>query len=62
MVDLVAWMAEVVAMMGGNQDSVNMEADIQQSLAGASGACMAKAIQGIANRMEDTVAKVVAPP
>ena len=39
-----------------------MEADVQQLLAGASGACMAKAIQGIASHMEDAVAKVVAPP
>ena len=39
-----------------------MEAKIQQSLAGASGAHMAKAIQGIDCHMEDAVAKVVAPP
>ena len=39
-----------------------MEADIQHSLARASGACMAEAIQGIATRMEDAVAKVVTPP
>ena len=61
-VDLVSRMAEVVGTMGDNQDSVNMEAEIQQSLAGASGAHMAEAIQGIASRMEDAVAKVVAPP
>ena len=39
-----------------------MEADIQHLLAGASGACMAKAIWGITTRVEDAVAKVVAPP
>ena len=39
-----------------------MEADVQQSLIGASGACMAEAIQGIAFWVEDAVAKVVAPP
>ena len=39
-----------------------MEADIQQSLTGASGACMAEAIRGIASCVEDAVAKVVAPP
>ena len=39
-----------------------MEADIQQSLIGALGARMAEAIQGIASRIEDAVAKVVAPP
>ena len=39
-----------------------MEADVQQSLVGASGACMAEAIQGIASRVEDAVAKVVSPP
>ena len=61
-VDLVSRMAEVVGTTGDNQDSVNMEANIQQSLAGASGARMAKAIQGIASRVEDKVAKVVAPP
>ena len=43
-VDLVSWMAEVVSTMGDDQDSVNMEADIQHSLARASGARMAKAI------------------
>ena len=55
-------MAEVVGTMGDDQDSMNMEADIQHLLAGASGACMAKAIRGIATRVEDAVAKVVAPP
>ena len=39
-----------------------MEANVQQSLVGASGACIAEAIQGIASRIEDAVAKVVAPP
>ena len=39
-----------------------MEADVQQSLVGASGACMAEAIRGIASRVEDAVAKVVSPP
>ena len=39
-----------------------METDIQQSLYGASGACMAEAIRGIASRVEDAVTKVVAPP
>ena len=39
-----------------------MEADVQQSLVVASGACMAEAIRGIASRMEDAVAKVVSPP
>ena len=39
-----------------------MEADIQQSLVNASGACMAEAIQGITSCVEDAVAKVVAPP
>ena len=39
-----------------------MEADVQQSLVGALGARMAEAIQGIASRVEDAVAKVVAPP
>ena len=61
-VDLVSRMAEVVGTMGDDQDSVNMEADIQQSLVDASGARMAEAIQGIASRMEDAVAKVVSPP
>ena len=61
-VDLVSRMVEVVGMTGDNQDLVNMEANIQHSLAGASGARMAKAIQGIATRVEDVVAKVVAPP
>ena len=42
--DLVARMAEVVGMTGNDQESINMEADVQQSLAGASGAHMAKAI------------------
>ena len=61
-VDLVSRMAEVVGTTGNKQDSVNMEADVQHSLAGASGAHMAEAIQGIANCVEDAVAKVVAPP
>ena len=39
-----------------------MEAEVQQSLVGASGARMAQAIQGIASRMEDAVAKVVSSP
>ena len=39
-----------------------MEADVQQSLVGASGACMAEAIRGIVSRVEDAVAKVVIPP
>ena len=39
-----------------------MEADIQQSLVRASGARMVEAIQGIASRVEDAVAKVVSPP
>ena len=39
-----------------------MEADVQQSLVGASGARMVEAIQGIASRVEDAVAKVVSPP
>ena len=39
-----------------------MEADVQQSLVGASGACMVEAIWGIASRVEDAVAKVVSPP
>ena len=39
-----------------------MEANVQQLLAGPSGARMAEAIQGIASRIEDVVAKVVAPP
>ena len=39
-----------------------MEAEVQQSLVGASGALMAEAIQGIASRVEDAVAKVVSPP
>ena len=60
--DLVSRMAEVVGTMGDNQDSVNMEADVQQSLVGASGAHIAEAIQGIASRVEDAVAKVVSPP
>ena len=37
-VDLVARMAEVVGTTGDDQDSVNMDANIQHSLAGASGA------------------------
>ena len=37
-VDLVSRMAEVVGTTGDNQDSVNMEGEVQQSLAGASGA------------------------
>ena len=37
-VDLVSRMAEVVGTTGDNQDSVNMEADIQHLLARASGA------------------------
>ena len=61
-VDLVSWMAEVVGTTGDDHDSLNMEADIQHSLAGVSGACMAEAIQGITTHIEDTVAKVVAPP
>ena len=61
-VDLVSRMVEVVGMTGDNQDLVNMEANIQHSFAGASGARMAKAIQGIATRVEDVVAKVAAPP
>ena len=43
-VDLVLRMAEVVGMMGDDQDSVNMEANVQHLLVGASGARMAKAI------------------
>ena len=39
-----------------------MEADVQHSLAGASRAGMAEAIQRIATCVEDAVAKVVAPP
>ena len=39
-----------------------MEANVQQSLVGASGACMVEAIRGIASRMENAVAKVVSPP
>ena len=61
-VDLVSWMAEVVGTMGNNQDSVNMEANVQHLLAGASGAHMAEAIRGITTRLEDAVAKVAAPP
>ena len=61
-VDLVSRMAEVVGTTGDNQDSENMEANIQQSLVGGLGACMAGAIQGIASHVEDAVAKVVAPP
>ena len=60
-VDLVMRMVEVVGTMGDDQDSVNMEADVQQSLTGASGARMAEMIQGIATRVEDAVAKVVTP-
>ena len=60
--DLVSRMAEVVGTTGNNQDLVNMEADVQQSLVSASGAHMAEAIRGIASRVEDAVAKVVAPP
>ena len=59
-VELVLRMAEVVGMTGDDQDSVNMAVNVQHSLAGASGACMAKAIRGIATRVEDAVAKVVA--
>ena len=40
-VDLVSWMVEVVGMTDNDQDSVNMETNVQQLLAGASGACMA---------------------
>ena len=61
-VDLVSRMAEVVGTTGNDQDSVNMEADVQQSLIGASGARMVEAIQGIAFHVEDAVAKVVSPP
>ena len=62
-VDLVLRMAEVVGTTGNdNQDLVNMEADVQHSLAGASGARMAEAIQRITTHVEDAVAKVVAPP
>ena len=43
-VDLVLQMAEVVGTTGDDQDSVNMEADVQHSLAGASGALMAEVI------------------
>ena len=39
-----------------------MEADVQQSLVGASGARMAEVIRGITSHMEDAVAKVVSPP
>ena len=39
-----------------------MEADVQQSLVGASGGRMAEAIRGITSRVEDAVAKVVSPP
>ena len=61
-VDLVSSMTEVVGTTGDDQDSVNMEADVQQSLVGASGAHMVEVIQGIASRVEDAVAKVVSPP
>ena len=61
-VDLVSRMAEVVGTTGDDQDSVNMEADVQQSLVGTSGARMVEAIKGIASRMVDAVAKVVSPP
>ena len=60
--DLVSRIAEVVGTTGDDKDSVNMEADVQQSLVGASGARMAEAIRGIASRVEDAVAKVVSPP
>ena len=40
-VDLVPRMAEVVGTTGDNQDSANMQADVQHSLAGASRAHMA---------------------
>ena len=39
-----------------------MQADVQKSLIGASGARMAEAIRGITSRMEDAVAKVVSLP
>ena len=39
-----------------------MEADVQQSLVGASGARMAEASRGITSRVEDAVAKAVSPP
>ena len=39
-----------------------MEADVQQSLVGASGARMAEALRGITFRVEDAVAKVVSSP
>ena len=43
-VDLVSRMAEMLGMMGDDQDSVNMETDVQHLLTGASGARMAEAI------------------
>ena len=39
-----------------------MEAEVQQSLVGASGARMAQAIRGIASCVEDAVAKFVSAP
>ena len=60
--DLVSRMAEVVGTTGDNQDSVNMEANVQNSHTEASGARMTEVIQEIATRVEDAVAKVVAPP
>ena len=58
--DVVTRLAEMIGHSRGydDQDSVNMDADIQASLTGESGDRMVRALEGIAKRVEGAVAKV----
>ena len=53
-------MAQLLGQGLGDNESVNMEADIQHSLEGERGDRLVKALQGVAQRVEAEVPRVVA--
>ena len=53
-------MAQLLGQGPGDDESVNMEADIQHSLEGERGDRLVKALQGVAQRVEAEVPRVVA--
>ena len=53
-------MAQMIGQEAGDDESVNMEADIQHSLTGEAGERLVQALQGVAQRVEAKVPRVVA--
>ena len=59
-VETVTKMAQMIGQEAGDDESVNMEADIQHSLTGEAGERLVQALQGVAQRVEAEVPRVVA--